>query len=47
MAMSLKKKEKNVKGDQCDPAKDPPTIKSVFSLRTYLGWMGFTPFIES
>ena len=26
------KKERTVKGDQCDPAKDPPTVKSVFSL---------------
>ena len=32
MALGPKRKEKTVKGDQCNPAKDPPTIKSVFSL---------------
>ena len=32
MVVSPKKKEKTIKGDQCDPTKDPPTIKSVFSL---------------
>ena len=32
MAMSTEKKEKTIKGDQCDPAKDSPTVKSVFSL---------------
>ena len=26
-----KKKERTVKGDQCDLAKDPPIVKSVFS----------------
>ena len=26
------KKKRNIKGDRCDPAKDPPTVKSVFSL---------------
>ena len=29
---SLEKKERNVKGDRGDPAKDPPTVESVFSL---------------
>ena len=32
MAFGLERKEKNVKGDQCNTAKDPPTIKSVLSL---------------
>ena len=32
MALGPKKKEKNVKGDRCYPAKDPPMVKSVFSL---------------
>ena len=32
MAMSPEKKEKTTKGDRCNPAKDPPTVKSVFSL---------------
>ena len=32
MAVNPKKKEKTIKGDQCDPAKDLPTVKSVFSL---------------
>ena len=32
MVMNLEKKERTIKGDQCDPTKDPPTIKSVFSL---------------
>ena len=32
MALAPKRKEKTVKGDQCNPAKDPSTIKSVFSL---------------
>ena len=32
MAVNLEKKEKTIKGDRCDPAKDPPTVKSVFSL---------------
>ena len=26
------KKEISVKGDRCNPAMDPPTVKSVFSL---------------
>ena len=33
MAMYPEKKESIVKGDQCDPAKDLPMVKSVFSLR--------------
>ena len=47
MAMSPKKKERTVKGDQRNLAKDPLTVKSVFSLEhkegkivngdTYLG----------
>ena len=32
MAVSPEKKERTVKGDRCDLAKDPLTIKSVFSL---------------
>ena len=32
MAVSLEKKERTVKGDQYDPTKDSPTVKSVFSL---------------
>ena len=32
MVVSLEKKERTVKGDRCDLAKDPPTVKSVFSL---------------
>ena len=32
MAVGSKKKERTVKGDQCNPAKDPLTIKLVFSL---------------
>ena len=32
MAMNPEKKERTIKGDQCDLAKDPPTVKSVFSL---------------
>ena len=28
----LKRKERTVKGDRCNPTKDPLTIKSVFSL---------------
>ena len=32
MAMNPEKKEKTIKGDQCDPTKDPPMVKSVFSL---------------
>ena len=32
MAVNLEKKERTVKGDWCDSAKDPPTVKSVFSL---------------
>ena len=47
MAINPKKKERTIKGDQCNLAKDPPTVKSVFSLEhkegkimncgTYLG----------
>ena len=32
MAVSPKKKERTIKGDWCEQAKDPPTVKSVFSL---------------
>jgi len=32
MAVSPEKKERNIKGDRCDPAKDLPTVKLVFSL---------------
>ena len=32
MAVSPKKKERTVKGDQCDLTNDPPMVKSVFSL---------------
>ena len=32
MAVNPEKKERTIKGDQCDPAKDPPLIKPVFSL---------------
>ena len=32
MAVSPEKKEKTTKGDHCNPTKDPPTVKSVFSL---------------
>ena len=32
MAVSFEKKERTIKGDRCDSAKDPPTVKSVFSL---------------
>ena len=32
IAVNPEKKERNIKGDWCDPAKDPPTVKSVFSL---------------
>ena len=28
----LKRKERTVKGDQCNLAKDPPTVRSIFSL---------------
>ena len=33
MAVNPKKKERTIKGNRCDPAKDPPTVKSIFSLR--------------
>ena len=33
MAMNPEKKERTIKGDQCDLAKDPPMVKSVFSLK--------------
>ena len=32
MAVNSEKKENNVKGDWCDPVKDPLIVKSVFSL---------------
>ena len=32
MVVSPEKKEKAIKCVQCDPTKDPPTVKSVFSL---------------
>ena len=32
MVVSPEKNEKAIKGVQCDPTKDPPTVKSVFSL---------------
>jgi len=32
MAMNSEKKERTIKGDWCDLAKDPPTVKSVFFL---------------
>ena len=32
MAVSPKKKERTIKGDRYDLAKDPPMVKSVFSL---------------
>ena len=32
MAMNPEKKERIIKGDQCDFAKNPLTVKSVFSL---------------
>ena len=30
MALWLEKKENTIKGDQCNSAKDPPTVMSVF-----------------
>ena len=33
MAVNPKKKERTIKGNWCDPAKDSPTVKSIFSLR--------------
>ena len=32
MAINPEKKERTIKGDRCDPAKDPSTVKLVFSL---------------
>ena len=32
MAVDLGKKERTIKGDRCDPVKDPPTVKPFFSL---------------
>ena len=32
MVVNPEKKERTVKSDKCNPAKDPPTVKSVFSL---------------
>ena len=34
MVVSPEKKERIVKGDQCDPTKEPSTVKSVFFSRT-------------
>ena len=49
--------KKNIKGGQCELAKDPPMFKSIFSLehkdgelvnsRTYLGLLRLDPFIET
>ena len=33
ITVNPKKKERTMKGDQCDPAKDPLMVKSVFSPR--------------
>ena len=32
MAINAKKKERTINGDRCDLAKDPPMVKSIFSL---------------
>ena len=32
MAVNLEKKERTIKGDWCDPTKDPLTVKSGFFL---------------
>ena len=32
MVVNPEKEVRSVKGDQCDPAKDPSTVMSVFSL---------------
>ena len=32
MATDLEKKERTIKGDRCDPVKDPLTVKPFFSL---------------
>ena len=32
MAVNPEKKERTIKGDRCDLAKDPPMVKSMFSL---------------
>ena len=45
MAVNPEKKERTIKGDQCDLAKDPPTVKSVFSLgqrKENSEWSGLT-----
>ena len=57
MARWPKEEKMTVKDDRCEPAKDTPTVKFVFSLehkddelvsnRTYLGWMRLDPFIVS
>ena len=57
MVVGSKKKERTVKGNWSNPAKDPPTIKSISSLehkdgelvssRTYLGLFRLDPFIET
>ena len=39
MVVNLEKKEITIKGDRCNLAKDPPTVKSVFSFRL----MGLEP----
>ena len=51
-----REKKKTTKGDRCESAKDPPTIKSISSLehkdgelvssRTYLGLFRLDPFIR-
>ena len=32
MAVGLEKKERTIKGNRCNPPKNSPTVKSVFSL---------------
>ena len=51
------RKKKTIKGDRCELANDPLTVKSVFFLeykdgelmnsKTYIGWMRLGSFIES
>ena len=31
--MVLKRKERTIKGDRCNPIKNPPTVKLVFTLK--------------
>ena len=47
-ALEPKRKEKTIKGDWCNPAKDPPTIKSIFSLEHKDGklWIVELTFVE-